>query len=398
MKYRIEEILYAAYHAVYLPFLYLEQGVPKALSSDREKLVLERSELVSVLIGTAEKERRNILYHNGSNLTFAVIYIQESGDLVLLGGFFLEDRLRKKESQELFISGKISVSEAEDYFHALPVLGKKEYIKILNWLNRIFNQRDFFLEYKKFPENTGKSDLQTERIDLKQVREREFKHTAYQFEQKMLSYIRSGNTVLLKQLLGQTEDLVVADLAVSKNVERNIKNQMICACTLASRATMEGGLAPEIAYSISDDYINFFERSNDISKMGEKNHEMLLAFTEKVARLGKLQARSKVVSQAVLYVNENITRPLNVEIVSLGLGISRDYLSEIFKKETGSSLIAYIQKRKVEEAQMMLRYSDASIVEISEALSFSSQSYFTQVFKRYTSMTPLDYRNQMEQH
>jgi len=76
------------------------------------------------------------------------------------------------------------------------------------------------------------------------------------------------------------------------------------------------------------------------------------------------------------------------------VGISETYLSKLFKKETGTSVSAYIRSRRIEAAQNMLKFSEYSYEEISNHLCFSSQSHFTSIFKKETGCTPKVYRDQ----
>ena len=78
----------------------------------------------------------------------------------------------------------------------------------------------------------------------------------------------------------------------------------------------------------------------------------------------------------------------------IGRRLSRPYLSALFKKENGITLSDYIASEKVKEACHMLEYTDKSILEISTALGFSSQSHFTKVFKKIKGVTPKSIRNE----
>lgn len=62
------------------------------------------------------------------------------------------------------------------------------------------------------------------------------------------------------------------------------------------------------------------------------------------------------------------------------------------KHETGKSLTDFILTEKTEEAKRLLRYSDRSAAAIGEYLGFSSTSHFAKVFKKYTALTPGEYR------
>ena len=74
-------------------------------------------------------------------------------------------------------------------------------------------------------------------------------------------------------------------------------------------------------------------------------------------------------------------------------GLSESYLSRVFKQNLGISISDYIREKKIEKATHLLRYSDKSIIDIANYLSFSSQSHFIQTFENFTGMTPKKYRN-----
>lgn len=63
------------------------------------------------------------------------------------------------------------------------------------------------------------------------------------------------------------------------------------------------------------------------------------------------------------------------------------------KKETGDSVSAYIRRHKIEMSKNLLQYSEYSIIDIANRLSFSSQSHFIQQFREYVGMTPKKYRD-----
>jgi AraC-like DNA-binding protein len=87
-------------------------------------------------------------------------------------------------------------------------------------------------------------------------------------------------------------------------------------------------------------------------------------------------------------INKNKT----IKEIANEVGLTPEYLSSQFHKLTGTTLPAYITKLKIAEAKNLLRFTDMSLAEISEYLSFSSQSYFQSVFKKETGDTPNAYR------
>ena len=75
-------------------------------------------------------------------------------------------------------------------------------------------------------------------------------------------------------------------------------------------------------------------------------------------------------------------------------------MSSLINEHTGllrigasTTISQYILIKKMEVAKRMLLYSDYSCADIANFLSYTSQSYFIQVFKKQVGMTPLAYRN-----
>ena len=74
------------------------------------------------------------------------------------------------------------------------------------------------------------------------------------------------------------------------------------------------------------------------------------------------------------------------------------YLSELFKRETGTAISQYITDKRMEAAENMLKYSEYSFDEIAQILAYRSQSHFSKVFKKHSGMTPGEYRTKYAQN
>ena len=68
------------------------------------------------------------------------------------------------------------------------------------------------------------------------------------------------------------------------------------------------------------------------------------------------------------------------------------YFSSIFKQCSGSSFKEYLNMVRVEESKRLLSNTEYSIIDIAVACGFDDQSYFSKVFKKYTGMSPKQYR------
>ncbi|WP_410771703.1 response regulator [Fontibacillus sp. BL9] len=96
------------------------------------------------------------------------------------------------------------------------------------------------------------------------------------------------------------------------------------------------------------------------------------------------------------YVKMNMYSPLSITDVARKFHISPSYISRIIKKCTQSTFVQYYTKLKINEAcKLMEDKPDMKFKEISDALSFSDQHYFSKVFKEYTGYSPTEYKEQV---
>lgn len=101
---------------------------------------------------------------------------------------------------------------------------------------------------------------------------------------------------------------------------------------------------------------------------------------------------SRYVNHAILYIKRNASRCFYIGDVARDVGLHPSYLQRLFKEETGSSIVAYTNECRVENAKRMLRNSYYSVIDISVENGFNSRQHFARCFKEITGMTPGEYR------
>ncbi|MCG8524959.1 MAG: helix-turn-helix transcriptional regulator [Opitutales bacterium] len=106
------------------------------------------------------------------------------------------------------------------------------------------------------------------------------------------------------------------------------------------------------------------------------------------------------VFQAKWIVREQIANPdLNVKMIANCLQCSADYLSHLFHNETGEKLIHYIQRIRIQGAIYALETTSLYVSEISWSSGYTDAAYFARIFKKFTGMSPADYRtNHQKKH
>ncbi len=101
-------------------------------------------------------------------------------------------------------------------------------------------------------------------------------------------------------------------------------------------------------------------------------------------------SESSAVRRAKEYIDRHITERLTRDEIAESVFLSPDYLTRVFRRETGSSLMGYIAERKAEAAKKLLR--DHTVSEAAQILGYDNFGYFSELFKRKTGMTPSEYR------
>ena len=180
---------------------------------------------------------------------------------------------------------------------------------------------------------------------------------------------------------------------LAKDPLQNLKYHFVITAALVTRYCITGGMAAEQGYRLSDFYINRADACTDINAVVELHHAMVQDFTGKMRLKKKTDVISKPVSQCVDYIYDHINERITVHTLSGYTGLSVSYLSRVFKQNLGVSVSDYVREKKIEKAQALLRYSDASLIDIANYLAFSSQSHFIQVFEDLVGITPKKYRD-----
>lgn len=103
----------------------------------------------------------------------------------------------------------------------------------------------------------------------------------------------------------------------------------------------------------------------------------------------------KKLQQVISYVQVNLERSVSLSELAKVVQLSPSRFARGFKQTTGISPHQYILECKIERAKELLKNPLLSIADISYTLSFSSQSHFTTVFRRFTGITPNTYRQNL---
>ncbi len=217
-------------------------------------------------------------------------------------------------------------------------------------------------------------------------------HNTLAIEQTLMNMIRKGDADALKAWIASAPAVHAG--AMAQEHLRQYKNTFIVTTTLAARSAIRGGMNVEEALSTSDLLIRSCEALQDVQNIQRLQINMLLTYTEQVARLREGIQPTPLAIAVSAWVQRHLSEPIDTEKLAQELHYSRPYLSRKFKEETGMTLTDFILTKKSEEAARLLAYTDKSLIAVSDYLGFSSQSHFSRVFKKYIGKTPSGYKAQ----
>lgn len=179
---------------------------------------------------------------------------------------------------------------------------------------------------------------------------------------------------------------------LSENPLQNLRYHFVVTTAMITRYCVNAGMEQEKAYSLSDFYILKMDSCRTIEEIGKLHTTMCLDLCKKMNLLRSQQILSKPIVLCIDYIYSHLHFRITIKELADYLEISESYLSRLFLKEIGTPLSQYILDLKIEKAKNLLQYSDYTIIDISNYLSFCSQSHFIQVFQKKTGMTPHKYR------
>ena len=225
-----------------------------------------------------------------------------------------------------------------------------------------------------------------------QLRETDSAHNSYAQEVREQKAVREGNLEALKASWAEVQTGQLGRLG--KDELTHYRNLAIVVITLTSRSAMEGGVLPEIAYSLADAYTMKISEMQDVTKIGKLMRSAEIHFLELVQESRRGDVQNRYVERCKQMIHDRLHQRISAQELADELGLSRSYLSMLFQKQEGLNLSSYILRAKVRASEYLLMMPDLRLEQIAATLGFSSQSHYGQVFRRFNGMTPGAYREQ----
>ena len=225
-------------------------------------------------------------------------------------------------------------------------------------------------------------------------REDEFVRAPYNPEIEFYSSIKAGDIEKVRELC---KDPLVDKPGLGRLSEdplQNLKFHFVITTALVARYCIQGGMDLSEAYLLSDYFIQKADKCKRTEEISRLHPRMCMEYVKRMHDLRKNSVCSIQIAQCIDYIYDHLHARITVKELALHVHLNESYLSRLFKKEVGTSISDYIRRQKLETAMNMLIYSEYRPAEIASILAFPSQSYFTEKFRKYTGLTPGEYRKE----
>ena len=388
-----EDLMKAFHYSTKLPISILgngkiEQSLPENLKT-AAALAADKS-ILNLQYGP--QEYNTVQYISTEYKELFIVYVIDDSYVVAVGPLLIEP-MHSGEIVNIIQRQKVPIrlkSRLEVYYRDVTQVSTQTYYYCGRLLSAIFGAKNTGVPKNPHPIGSEVSSIKEYFQNTYKNREKLFTHPPFFLEKKIVNQIKIGNLDGALSTLDEINLLSRATLA--KDPLRSMKDSIICSCAFFTRAVIEAGVFPDIAFTYSDTFIQQIEKMDSLAEVSRYERNILAEFI-KLTKENASAKYSRVILSAMQYINDNLTLKLSLSDIAKHAYVHPNYLSSIFKKEVGCSLTDYIARRRIEESTYFVAYTDFEIADIANFYHFCNQSYYITTFKRFLSVSPNEYRN-----
>lgn len=101
---------------------------------------------------------------------------------------------------------------------------------------------------------------------------------------------------------------------------------------------------------------------------------------------------AKIINDVKKYIEENYASITNIGQIAEHISLSTSYTKKIFKAYTNMTVFDYLTHIRINEAKRMLQNPYIKVYEVSDAVGYKSKDHFSEIFKKYVGVSPVEYQ------
>lgn len=207
-------------------------------------------------------------------------------------------------------------------------------------------------------------------------------------ERELVDAVTAGDRVRAQELLKTITRTV---LAAPIPDEAIVRSRVLEIVVLISRAAIAGGADVEQVFGVEFRSLTNLRRLSSIDQIASWLSRTVVRFTDLVFDLRHLRYSAHL-SRAVRSIHERYRESISLAEVAREVGVSGGYLQRLFRKELRTTYVGYLREVRLREARRLLSRTRLPIAEVAAEVGFEDPSYFALIFRRWSGMTPREYR------
>ena len=210
---------------------------------------------------------------------------------------------------------------------------------------------------------------------------------ADEFKKHIMGRLRLGDTSGVNSFL----ELFSSQLTSAQTDLGKIKNSYFDLISTANNITKE--INNSFHSETFDNAFSTFSSEDNLSMLKDFVHKFLLECVTAVNST-KTQGDNPAIKKVCDYINSNLSKDISLEQMAEYANVSSFYLSRLFKEEKGITFINFLTDRRLEKSRELLNDTSLSIKEITAAIGYNDQNYFSRLFKSKYGLSPTEYRSE----
>lgn len=206
---------------------------------------------------------------------------------------------------------------------------------------------------------------------------------------RMTDALKATDTVKIKEYVKET-----FREAIERNLPPDLIRQLSFDLIMKSVQSV-GSIGIDLKDSMSqlDSIYELINRSGNVKEMERVVFAFLEGLADKINEKRSQRGSNVTIERILIFIGENFhENDLSLDRLAQEFHLSPTYISKQFKEYTESNFIDYLIGIRIQASQKWLMNKEMKVNEIAEAVGYVNTRSFLRTFKKYTGMTPLEYR------
>ncbi len=326
---------------------------------------------------------------------YIFIKLPDSDHQIFIAGPYTQTQVTKEMLLKVGEKNHISpqkFGQLESFYKTIPYINDEWVAAVINGLaNEIWGKDNYKVANIKF-NSTYDPELIPDSGNIEDEESSEYMELLkrrFEYENLLINAVSHGATEKAVEIISKVKKADIPQLYADPL--RSFKNHNIILNSLLRKSVELSGVNP---LQIRQTTLRFAREIEELTSADDAialQNQIVEEYCNLVNQYS-MKKHSNLIHSVITRINLDIASDLTLNAQAKLLNINPSYLSSLFKKETGQTLTTYVNQKRIEHACGLLRNTSLQVQTIAQQCGIFDVNYFTKMFKRYTGMTPKEYR------